>query len=256
MSHRPLVRYEDCDVDSQARRSSNCKPTASPPPAPTIVTPGASELVLINKRTQGGDREDIIQRLQFAFSPAGPDRPHLAAFGCAALAAGIPGAHAADVTYERLLNPEPQNWLMNHHDYNSQRFSPLDKINKSNVKNLKLAFAVPLGGTSPQRIRRGDAAGRRRLHVHHRRLGRGLQDRRALRHAGPHPVEDGSRPAEARPQPRRRAVGQSRHLGHRPRRPRHRDRQGDRQGRLGQEPARPGRPRDHRGAARAQGRDH
>jgi hypothetical protein len=29
------------------------------PPAPTIVTPGASELVLINKRTQGGDREDI-----------------------------------------------------------------------------------------------------------------------------------------------------------------------------------------------------
>ena len=52
----------------------------------------------------------------------------LAAFGCAALATGIPTAHAADVTYERLLNPEPQNWLMNHHDYNSQRFSPLDKI--------------------------------------------------------------------------------------------------------------------------------
>ena len=24
------------------------------------------------------------------------------------------GAQAADVTYERLLNPEPQNWLMNH----------------------------------------------------------------------------------------------------------------------------------------------
>jgi len=38
---------------------------------------------------------------------------------------------------------------MNHHDYNSQRFSPLDKITKSNVKDLKLAFAVALGGTSP-----------------------------------------------------------------------------------------------------------
>ena len=35
----------------------------------------------------------------------------LAAFGCAVVALGISGAHAADVTYERLLNPEPQNWL-------------------------------------------------------------------------------------------------------------------------------------------------
>src|SRR5262245_55042593 len=72
----------------------------------------------------------------------------LAAFGCAVLATGITAANAADVTYERLLKPEPQNWLMNHRDYGSQRFSPLDVINKSNVKNLKLAFAVALGGTS------------------------------------------------------------------------------------------------------------
>src|SRR5690348_7177018 len=28
---------------------------------------------------------------------------------------------AAEVTYERLQHPEPQNWLMNHHDYSSQR---------------------------------------------------------------------------------------------------------------------------------------
>jgi alcohol dehydrogenase (cytochrome c) len=26
-------------------------------------------------------------------------------------------ASAADVTFERLRNPEPQNWLMNHHDF-------------------------------------------------------------------------------------------------------------------------------------------
>ena len=41
---------------------------------------------------------------------------------------------AADVTPERLLNPdkEPQNWLMNHRTYDGQRFSPLDKINKAN----------------------------------------------------------------------------------------------------------------------------
>jgi Tripartite tricarboxylate transporter family receptor len=55
---------------------------------------------------------------------------------------------AADVTPERLLNPdkEPQNWLMNHRSYDGQRFSPLDKINKGNVKGLKLAYAVALGG--------------------------------------------------------------------------------------------------------------
>jgi alcohol dehydrogenase (cytochrome c) len=73
--------------------------------------------------------------------------PALAALGCAVLAS-ISGARAADVTYERLLNPEPHNWLMNHHDYSAQRFSSLAVIDKSNVKNLKLAFAVALGGTS------------------------------------------------------------------------------------------------------------
>ncbi len=57
-------------------------------------------------------------------------------------------ATAADVTPERLLNPdkEPQNWLMNHRTYDGQRFSPLARINKDNVKGLKLAYGVPLGG--------------------------------------------------------------------------------------------------------------
>src|SRR5215472_17378709 len=59
-------------------------------------------------------------------------------------------ALAAEVTPERLVNAdkEPQNWLMNHRTYDGQRFSPLDQINKTTVKNLKLAYAVALGGTS------------------------------------------------------------------------------------------------------------
>ena len=57
-------------------------------------------------------------------------------------------AIAADVTPERLANPEPQNWLMNHRTYDAQRYSPLERINKDNVKNLKLAYSVALGGTS------------------------------------------------------------------------------------------------------------
>ena len=59
-------------------------------------------------------------------------------------------ALAAEVTPERLVNAdkEPQNWLMNHRTYDGQRFSPLDQINKTTVKNLKLAYAVAIGGTS------------------------------------------------------------------------------------------------------------
>ncbi len=60
-------------------------------------------------------------------------------------------AMAAEVTFERIVNAdkEPQNWLTNHRTYNGQRYSPLDKINKANVKGLKLAYAVALGGSAP-----------------------------------------------------------------------------------------------------------
>ncbi len=62
------------------------------------------------------------------------------------LAAGP--AVAAEVTPDRLVNAdkEPQNWLMNHRTYDGQRFSPLGRINKDNVKGLRLAYAVALGG--------------------------------------------------------------------------------------------------------------
>src|ERR1700690_713721 len=57
---------------------------------------------------------------------------------------------AAEVTSQRLINAdkEPQNWLMNHRTYDGQPFSPLDQVNKSNVKSLKLAYAVALGGSA------------------------------------------------------------------------------------------------------------
>jgi alcohol dehydrogenase (cytochrome c) len=59
-------------------------------------------------------------------------------------------AIAADVTPDRLVNAdrEPQNWLMNHRTYDAQRYSPLERINKTNVKDLRLAYAVAIGGTS------------------------------------------------------------------------------------------------------------
>ena len=78
-----------------------------------------------------------------------PSRAALFATGALAAAVFAAPALAAEVTPERLANPEPGNWLMNHRTYDGQRFSPLDKINKQTVKGLKLAYAVAIGGTSP-----------------------------------------------------------------------------------------------------------
>src|SRR5260370_644878 len=72
---------------------------------------------------------------------------HIALLASSVLATTSAG-FAAEVTSERLINAnrEPHNWLMTHRTYDGQRFSPLARITKDNVKNLKLAYAVPLGG--------------------------------------------------------------------------------------------------------------
>ncbi len=41
---------------------------------------------------------------------------------------------------------------MSHRTYDGQRFSPLGRINKDNVKNLRLAYAVPLSGIFRRRL--------------------------------------------------------------------------------------------------------
>src|SRR5882724_8905975 len=78
---------------------------------------------------------------------------HAALLAGSMLAVALPTI-AAEVTPQRLLNPdkEPQNWLMNHRSYDGQRFSPLARINKGNVKNLRLAYAVPLGGSAGMEV--------------------------------------------------------------------------------------------------------
>jgi glucose dehydrogenase len=60
-------------------------------------------------------------------------------------------ASAADTIYERLADPEPQNWVMHRHDYSAQRYQryfTLDTIKRGNVQNMRLLFAVALGGTT------------------------------------------------------------------------------------------------------------
>jgi len=53
------------------------------------------------------------------------------------------------VTEEMLLNPDPADWLWYSRTPDAQRFSPLDQINRSNVKNLGLAWSrgLPAGIT-------------------------------------------------------------------------------------------------------------
>ncbi len=61
-------------------------------------------------------------------------------------------AHAAEysmtVNKDRLLNAqnEPQNWLLMNGDYASTRYSRLTQINRENVKNLRLVWALALSG--------------------------------------------------------------------------------------------------------------
>src|SRR5262245_21904478 len=61
---------------------------------------------------------------------------------CAPTAPSQPSAQVrgpasyADVTDSRLLNPEPQNWLMYRGNYSGWGYSPLDRITPSNVKKL------------------------------------------------------------------------------------------------------------------------
>ncbi len=54
----------------------------------------------------------------------------------------------AEVTPKRLLESasEPHNWLNHHKDYDAARFSPLKEINTGNVKGLRLAWTMALGG--------------------------------------------------------------------------------------------------------------
>ena len=52
------------------------------------------------------------------------------------------------VNRDRLVNAqnEPQNWLMMNGDYGSTRYSKLTQINRDNVKNLRMVWALALGG--------------------------------------------------------------------------------------------------------------
>jgi len=56
---------------------------------------------------------------------------------------------AAETSDQRLLNAhaEPHNWIHHHRTYDAQRFANLTQINRSTIKQLKVAWTYALGGT-------------------------------------------------------------------------------------------------------------
>ena len=63
-------------------------------------------------------------------------------------AAAPGGQYSITVNRDRLINAqnEPQNWLLMNGDYGSQRYSKLTQINRDNVQDLGMVWALAIGG--------------------------------------------------------------------------------------------------------------
>jgi alcohol dehydrogenase (cytochrome c) len=68
--------------------------------------------------------------------------------GSLLMATALTPVRAADMTFERALNPEkePHNWILHHGNYQGHRFSALKEINTDTAKNLRPVFTVALSG--------------------------------------------------------------------------------------------------------------
>src|ERR671931_593795 len=72
----------------------------------------------------------------------------IGASAAAIAASAFSAEYKMTVNRDRLINAqnEPQNWLMMNGDYGSTRYSKLTQINRENVRNLRLVWALALGG--------------------------------------------------------------------------------------------------------------
>src|SRR5262245_41429559 len=69
---------------------------------------------------------------------------------CLGLTYAMSGAQSpaySPVTDARLVNPEPQNWLMYRGNYAGWGYSPLDQITPANVKKLRPVWTLSTGVT-------------------------------------------------------------------------------------------------------------
>jgi alcohol dehydrogenase (cytochrome c) len=104
---------------------------------------------IVQTRPAGGDR--FVEQKEGRSMKFHKGLQALLLGGVAAVAISAPAlaqGYSMTVTKERLQNAqnEPQNWLMMNGDYNSWRYSKLTQINRENVKNLRMVWAMAIGG--------------------------------------------------------------------------------------------------------------
>jgi alcohol dehydrogenase (cytochrome c) len=104
---------------------------------------------------------------------------------------------------------------MHHRDYSAQRYSRLDNINRGNIRNMRLLFAVALAGTSKDdSLEATPLVEDGFLYIADSSWIVSKVDVRSGT-AGPIVWKMDPGQGKARPRPRRRAVEQARHLDHR-----------------------------------------
>src|SRR5205814_2228325 len=64
---------------------------------------------------------------------------------CSSYSVAQQPASFVPVTDQMLQNPDPADWLMWRRTLNSWGYSPLDQINRINVRNLKLVWTRSMG---------------------------------------------------------------------------------------------------------------
>src|SRR5262245_51246276 len=94
------------------------------------------------QQSKGGTR--MLKRLLKASALGLPILVLSATAGLAQQQAADPTRNITPVTDAMLRNPPPGDWLMWRRTYNAWGYSPLEQINKGNVKNLKLAWTWSL----------------------------------------------------------------------------------------------------------------
>ncbi len=133
---------------------------------------------------------------------------------------------------------------MNHRTYDGQRFSPLARINRDNVKGLKLVYAVPLSGSHGSEFLEATPLAEDGFLYITDAWGVLYKIDATSGRYGPRRLADGSQAGARGGEPRRGAVGQLRDLAGEHPGAHHRDRQEYRQGGVGNQ--RLGRRAHHR----------
>src|SRR5215207_9024808 len=70
------------------------------------------------------------------------------AISCVASVTFVSAQYSLTVNKDRLINAmnEPQNWMLMNGDYGGLRYSKLTQVNRTNVKDLRMVWAMALGG--------------------------------------------------------------------------------------------------------------